>query len=88
MATGILPCGVMMGAWLLAASTGTAMRGSLTMLIFAVATLPGLLAPVLAGGVLTPALRRLRPAWYGWAWCLLAVWVGARPLMTALHGGH
>lgn len=40
---GLLPCGVLYAALLLAASTGNALAGALGMLVFALATAPGLI---------------------------------------------
>jgi uncharacterized protein len=83
LATGVLPCGFLAGAWALAASTGDAFSGALTMLVFSLATLPALAASLLVA-------RRWRPtpAIAGMLWCALALWVGLRPLLVHAHGGH
>ncbi|RME48814.1 MAG: sulfite exporter TauE/SafE family protein, partial [Deltaproteobacteria bacterium] len=87
--TAILPCGMLMAAWMLAIATGDPLRGALVMLLFATASLPGLLLPLL--------LRRwiawnFSPRAQGVAWCLLALWLMMRPFLgmfhASMHGGH
>jgi sulfite exporter TauE/SafE len=88
LATGALPCGLLAGAWALAASTGNPLHGALVMALFSVATAPGLAA----GLVLSlPALRRRwSPAWQGALWCALGLFLGLRPLIeySGIHRCH
>jgi sulfite exporter TauE/SafE len=81
LATGFLPCGMLLPAWALAAGSGSAPAGALTMIAFAAATAPALVLP-LAGGKL---LRRVPARAQGAAWCALAIWVALRPLLMAAH---
>jgi uncharacterized protein len=83
LATGILPCGFLAGAWALAASTGNALSGALTMVAFSLATLPAL-----AASLLVARRWRPKPALAGMLWCALALWIGLRPLLMHAHGGH
>jgi sulfite exporter TauE/SafE len=55
---GLLPCGLVYGALLVAAGTGGAGSGSLAMLVFGVATLPALVVIQTGAGVLTGGRRR------------------------------
>lgn len=85
LATAILPCGMLLPAWALAATAGSVPAGALAMTAFALASAPGLLAPALAG----PRLARLGARWpralHGALWLGMALYVGLRPL---LHSGH
>ncbi len=84
--TGVLPCGLLVGAWLLAASTGSPVAGAQVMLALSVATLPGLLAPLLLKSWLT---RRSLPRWaYGAAWLSLAIWLAIRPFWVESGACH
>ena len=60
---GLLPCAVLYAALLLAASTGNALTGGLGMLLFALATMPGLMLVGVVGHVAarrwSPVLRQL-----------------------------
>jgi sulfite exporter TauE/SafE len=84
LATAVLPCGMLVPAWLLAAGAGGAAEGALVMSAFAAASLPGLLVPLLG--------RRLigrMPAWgHALAWTALAVWLAWRPVLMAAHHHH
>lgn len=91
MATGFLPCGALLAAVLLASSSASVVAAGLGMLTFAVVTLPGVFAPLLAslslggwfGGGISKVPRgpqALRRAG-GIALVLLSLWVGARPLL-------
>lgn len=84
LATGVLPCGLLAGAWALAATAGSAGSGAAVMLAFAIATAPALALAVAAAG---PA-RRLAasPKFAGLAWCLLGLALVARPLLQ--QSGH
>ena len=90
LATGVLPCGLLMGGWMLAVSTGNPLEGAGVMLTFSLATLPGLAAPLLARNALRGAIARLPGSTHGLAWCALAVWIGLRPLLMSghVHGTH
>jgi uncharacterized protein len=55
---GLLPCGLMYGALLVAAGTGSPAGGALSMLVFGVATLPALVAVQMGVGALGPIRRR------------------------------
>ena len=44
LATGLMPCGALASAWLLAAGSGSAVQGALTMLAFALGTVPLMVA--------------------------------------------
>ncbi len=61
--TGLMPCGALYAAWLCAMSSGSAARGALLMLAFALGTVPLMLAFALLGALLprsrTKALRKL-----------------------------
>lgn len=83
LATAILPCGLLLPAWALAAGTASAPAGALVMAAFSVATLPGLLVPLLGRRLLQRALARLPQRAYGLLWCALAAWIAARPLLVA-----
>jgi sulfite exporter TauE/SafE len=78
LATGLLPCGLLVPAWALAATAGDAGAGALTMAAFAVASTPGLAAPLLARRWLPRTPRLEAVAWLG-----LAVWLALRPLLSA-----
>lgn len=86
LATAILPCGVLMAGWMLAASTARPLDGAAVMAVYALATAPGLIAPVLFGRWIDKL--QLSRVHYGIAWCALAVWLGAWPLLGGLMGGH
>src|SRR5262249_4987718 len=74
-ATGFLPCGMLVPAWILAAGSGGTGEGALTMAAFWAGTLPGLLVPALAGAGLRRLGVRVAPAVQAVAWGLLAVWL-------------
>lgn len=88
--TGTLPCGLLAGAWGLAAASGHPVRGTLVMVVFFAATSPALLATVWAGGFARIARLASSPRWQGALWCALAFWMVARSLLPhgAHHGGH
>jgi len=81
LATGLLPCGMLVPAWMLAASSGGSLPGALAMAAFCAASMPSLLVPLLGGRLLARAPRRLA----GIAWCALAIFVAIRPLFMAAH---
>ena len=77
---GLLPCGLVYSALLLAASTGVAWRGSLGMAIFGLGTFPALLALDLGAGALSVRFRQRMMKLTG----ALMLLVG---LQLALRGG-
>lgn len=85
LATGFLPCGMLVPVWMLAASSGDALSGAAAMAVFWAATAPALLLPLVGGSL----LRRIPVRVQGAAWCALAVWIAVRPLLMAghVHGG-
>ena len=85
LATGIMPCGLLLPAWVLAAGTASAPSGAVVMAAFSVATLPGLVVPLLGRRLLQRVmeLERLPKSAYGLMWCALAAWIAARPLLVA-----
>jgi uncharacterized protein len=85
--TGLLPCGLLYGAFALAATSSSAIDGALVMAAFAAASLPALFAPVLLARRL-PMFRS--PKWQGVLWCALGLWLSLRPVLdvfTCSHGG-
>jgi sulfite exporter TauE/SafE len=82
LATGILPCGMLLPAWTLAMGAGDAPGGAAVMAAFCLGTAPGLVVPMLARRWLR---WRLPPAVHAAAWAALALWVVARPLLAAAH---
>ncbi len=85
-ATAVLPCGMLMGAWMIAATSAHPLTGAAVMAVFSVASAPGLIAPLVARRAIGARLARLSPAWIGLAWCALAIWIGVRPLFMSSHG--
>jgi uncharacterized protein len=79
LATGLLPCGMLLPAWALAMASGGPASGALSMAAFAVASSPGLAAPLLGRRFLTRPAPRLEAA----AWCALGVWLAVRPILVA-----
>jgi sulfite exporter TauE/SafE len=85
LATGFLPCGLLVAGWLLAASSGSAARGSLTMSVLFGATTPALVLPV-ALVRLAQGRRLAFPNWaQGAGWIALAAWLAVRPLLAMSH---
>jgi hypothetical protein len=85
LATAILPCGMLVAAWTLAAGSGGSIEGATVMAVFAAASLPGLVVPIAARRIAEGALRRLPRRAVGAAWCVLALWLAVRPLLSAVH---
>lgn len=84
---GFLPCGLVYSALSLAAASGSAAAGGMTMLAFGLGTLPSMLAVTLAGATVTKrfaGLRTRRVA--GVLMILFAVWTALGPL--APHPGR
>jgi sulfite exporter TauE/SafE len=88
LATGILPCGMLLPAWALAAGTASAPSGALVMVVFSLATLPGLLVPLAGRRLLQKVLVKLPAQAHGLAWCALALWMAARPFLVATGACH
>jgi hypothetical protein len=86
--TGVMPCGLLLPAWALAAGTASAPAGALVMTIFSFATLPGLLVPLVGRRIFQQMISRLPAYAYGLAWCALALWIAARPLLRATGHCH
>lgn len=84
--TGVLPCGALVPAWMLAASTGSAPQGAAAMAAFSLASAPGLVVPLLGPRLGARLLGRLPRKGYGGLWLLLAAWLGLR-LVLGLRGG-
>ncbi len=84
---GFLPCGLVYSALALAAATGSAAGGALTMLAFGAGTLPSMLALTLAGSLASRRLSGTRLRFSaGLLMLVFAVWTGLGPL--APHAGH
>jgi hypothetical protein len=58
------------------------------MAVFSLATLPGLVAPLAGKRLLASALGRLPARAVGLAWCALAAWIAARPLLVQSGACH
>lgn len=84
LATGFLPCGMLVPVWMLAATSGDGLSGAGVMMVFWAATTPALLVPLMSGAF----LRRIPARVQGVAWCALAVWIAVRPLLMAAHHHH
>jgi sulfite exporter TauE/SafE len=80
-ATGFLPCGMLLSAWLIAAATRNPAGGALVMVVFAAASAPALLITALGARRLGALSPRMRAA----AWLVLAFVVMLRPLLAAAH---
>jgi uncharacterized protein len=85
LATGVLPCGMLIPAWTLAMGTGTPHGGAAVMAAFFAGSAPGLLAPMLAGRLSRGVLARVPRGVQAAAWGTLALWILARPLLGAVH---
>jgi uncharacterized protein len=84
LATGFLPCAMLVPAWLMAASTGSALGGAGAMLSFSLGAIPALLTPVLGVGFLHGRWRS--PVWLqSAAWWALTFAVAVRPWLSAVH---
>ncbi|MFO0763011.1 MAG: sulfite exporter TauE/SafE family protein [Byssovorax sp.] len=88
LSTGILPCGLLLPAWALAAGTASAPAGALVMVVFSLVTMPGLLIPLAGRRLLQRVLSKLPAQAHGLAWCALAVWMAARPFLVASGACH
>ncbi|MFS8069459.1 MAG: sulfite exporter TauE/SafE family protein [Byssovorax sp.] len=88
LATAIMPCGLLLPAWALAAGTASAPAGAAVMAVFSLATLPGLILPLWGRRLLQRVVSHLPASTYGFAWCALALWIVARPLLRATGHCH
>lgn len=88
LATGVMPCGLLLPAWALAAGTASALSGAAVMAVFSLATLPGLLVPLAGRRLLQRIVDRLPRRAFGLAWCALAAWIAVRPLLVATGACH
>lgn len=86
--TAVMPCGLLLPAWALAAGTASAPAGAAVMAVFSCATVPGLLVPLAGRRLLQRRVSRLPASAYGIAWCALALWIAARPLLQATGHCH
>ncbi len=84
-ATGILPCGMLLAAAALAAASQHALVGAGVMTVFALASMPGLLVPLLGRRLLSRLAARLPPSAAGLGWLVLAAWLAVRPWLGAHH---
>ena len=88
LATGILPCGLLFTAFMMAAATASPMLGATSMAAFAIGSAPGLLLPLVGRGVAERLKLRIPPKIEGLLWCGLAVWLGVRLAMgESCHTG-
>lgn len=88
LATGILPCGLLVSGWMLAAGTAHPAKGAAVMLVFGLATLPGLVAPLVGRRVFAAALRRIPQSVVGALWLVFAAVLAARPFWASGAGCH
>jgi hypothetical protein len=89
LATGVLPCAMLAGAWAIAAASAHPLPGALAMAAFSLATAPALLGALLAALPLDALRRRWSPALQGALWCALAVFLSVRPLIDQMgHAAH
>jgi uncharacterized protein len=88
--TGALPCGLLAGAWSLAAATGHPLYGALVMGVFSAATAPALAASLLTARLSDRRSNLSAARWQGVLWCALGLWIVGRSLFDhgAHHGGH
>ncbi len=86
--TAVLPCGLLVSAWALAAASASSLRGAFIMVVFSVATLPGLAIPLMGRMFLAKLFRRVSVRWYAGGWCFLGLWLGLRPVVHMLWGHH
>ncbi len=78
MLTAVLPCGALVAAWLIAASTFDATAGAAAMLSFSIASAPGTLAALLGRRAFAKQLSKLPRTVFAAAWFLAAVVVIGR----------
>jgi sulfite exporter TauE/SafE len=81
LATGVLPCGLLLTAFAMAAATASPVLGATSMAAFAIGSAPGLLVPLLGRGLAERLNLRIPPKIEGLLWCALAVWLAVRLAM-------
>jgi sulfite exporter TauE/SafE len=79
--TAVLPCGALVPAWILAATTTSPHAGAATMATFAIASAPGLVVAVLGSRFAAVLLRNVPARAQAAGWLALAAWMMARPLL-------
>jgi sulfite exporter TauE/SafE len=88
LATGVLPCGVLVAGWALASAAADPLLGAVSMVALAIASSPGLIGSLF----LSRFASRLHfpPLAHGILWCALGGWIAARPLLDVVQhcGGH
>lgn len=88
LATGILPCGLLITAFAMAAATASPLLGAASMAAFTIGSAPGLLIPLLGRGLAERLKLRVSARTQGLLWCALAVWLGVRLAMgESCHTG-
>lgn len=88
LATGILPCGLLVTAFAMAAATASPVLGAASMAAFAIGSAPGLVIPLLGRGLAERLKLRVPVRVEGLLWCALAVWLGVRLAMgESCHTG-
>jgi sulfite exporter TauE/SafE len=85
LATGVLPCGLLIGGYALAAGTASPVEGAAAMAALSVASTPGLLVTVVGGRVLRAWTAELSPRVHGLLWCALSAWLLVRPFLVQAH---
>ncbi len=81
--TGVLPCGALVGAWLLAAASAHPLLGSLSMLAFAVTSSPALIGAMLGRKLWRRLGSRLSPLIAAAGWLALAALLVGRWLANS-----
>ncbi|MEZ4311313.1 MAG: sulfite exporter TauE/SafE family protein, partial [Polyangiaceae bacterium] len=88
LATGILPCGLLISAFAMAAATATPVLGAASMASFAVGSAPGLAIPLLGRGLAERLKLRIPRNVEGFLWLALAAWLAVRLAMgESCHTG-
>lgn len=88
LATGVLPCGLLITAFAMAAATANPLLGATSMAAFAIGSAPGLLIPLVGRGLAERMKFKISPKIEGVLWCALALWLGVRLAMgESCHTG-
>ena len=82
-----MPCGLIYSMLMVAAVSGTAQRGSLTMLAFGLGTLPAVLGMSHAAAWL-PRYDGIHARWLGVLLIACGIWTAALPLADLRSGGQ
>jgi hypothetical protein len=85
LATGLLPCGMLMAGWMFAAVTASPLGGAALMAAYSIATAPGVAGALLGRRVLQRWLARTPRRVAGIGWVALAAWLALWPLLTSSH---